>query len=463
MQFKTQKRQLLLSFATLLQLISCPHANPEVDEDSAKYNKVQEPHRHAYNHTFSKNANVLRVLNLNTWGLGWPISSDRQARFRALREVIAHSGYDVILLQEVWYRSDHDLLRTALPYSTYFGIFNSGCSGYLLPIGCSGLTILSRHPFISVEFTPFNERGNFWSFDGEIFVQKGLGRARILYGPDKLAIDLFTTHLVSYTNNPNRDNNRIRYIQTLETIRLIDETDADVKIFAGDVNALPFPGLINGKRQPYSLLTSIMTDSLVDRYPDASWHPWFATFGNHHNTYSASDAPERIDYLMYWAAPHIAMCTRNFTMPMYTTINRKGEVVSLSDHEALDAEFLIERRSTPYHFRKSSPPPSTILEKSYDQNWDRKISSSPSKVPKSSSKKLNSNPNNQRPQISNISDFIRYSQRLSYIKNSNAEAEDQGFLMRYNNNYEENSSEQQRRTLQQQEQNNNLRPIVQRT
>ena len=51
-----------------------------------------------------------------------------------------------------------------------------------------------------------------------------------------------------------------------QTVQLIDQTDADVKIFAGDVNALPFPGIINGKRQPYSLLTSILTDSLVDRY-----------------------------------------------------------------------------------------------------------------------------------------------------------------------------------------------------
>ena len=51
-----------------------------------------------------------------------------------------------------------------------------------------------------------------------------------------------------------------------QTVQLIDKTDADVKIFAGDVNALPFPGIINGKRQPYSLLTSILTDSLVDRY-----------------------------------------------------------------------------------------------------------------------------------------------------------------------------------------------------
>jgi len=450
MQFKTQKGQLLLSFATLLQLISCPHANPEVDEDSDNYNLHKEPHRHAFNHTFSKNAKTLRVLNLNTWGLGWPISSDRQARFRALREVIAHSGYDVILLQEVWYRSDHDLLRTALPYSTYFGIFNSGCSGYLLPLGCSGLTILSRHPFISVEFTPFNERGNFWSFDGEIFVQKGLGRARILYGPEKLAIDLFTTHLVSYTNNPNYDNNRIRYIQTLETVKLIERTDADVKIFAGDVNALPFPGLINGKRQPYSLLTSIMTDSLVDRYPDASWHPWFATFGNHHNTYSASDAPERIDYLMYWAAPHIAMCTRNFTMPMYTTKNRKGELVSLSDHEALDAEFLIERRSTPYNY-KNTRRNSQNLEK-YD------ISPSTYSVPKSSrsknkdlehtalGQKLINNPNYSNKRH-DFSDFIRYS-RL--IRNSNSKE------------FYENSELYQKRQDKSQNQTN-LRRIVQRS
>ena len=33
-------------------------------------------------------------------GLGWPISSDQVVCFRALREVIAHRAYDVILLQE---------------------------------------------------------------------------------------------------------------------------------------------------------------------------------------------------------------------------------------------------------------------------------------------------------------------------------------------------------------------------
>ena len=211
--------------------------------------------------TFVKDSKILRVLNLNAWGLGWPISPDRQARFLALRDVIAKSDYDVILLQEVWYRSDHKLLRTARPYSTYFGSFNSGCSGVILPLGCSGLTILSRHPLSSVEFTPFKVRGKFLKLDGEVLVQKGVGRARILWGPDEIAIDLFTTHMVSYTSNPDRENNQIRFMQMLETVNLIKKSDADVKIFAGDTNARPHIG----KRQPYSLLTSIMTDSLVDR------------------------------------------------------------------------------------------------------------------------------------------------------------------------------------------------------
>merc|ERR1712029_903425 len=109
-----------------------------------------------------------------------------------------------------------------------------------------------------------------------------------------------------------------------------------------------------GKGNP-TALTSIMTDSLVDKYPNASWHPWFATFGNKYNTYSSEFTPERIDYLMYWASPEVAMCTRNFTMPMYNTQNEKGDIVSLSDHGALSAEFLIEKRRTK-HSKKDSRP-----------------------------------------------------------------------------------------------------------
>jgi hypothetical protein len=40
------------------------------------------------------------------------------------------------------------------------------------------LIILSRHPIEEVEFVPFKNRGSFWSFDGEVFVSKGIARAR---------------------------------------------------------------------------------------------------------------------------------------------------------------------------------------------------------------------------------------------------------------------------------------------
>ncbi len=42
-----------------------------------------------------------------------------------------------------------------------------------------------------------------------------------------------------------------------------------------------------------------MRDSLVEKYPGASFHPVFATFGNQENTYTRHHRPERIDYLMF--------------------------------------------------------------------------------------------------------------------------------------------------------------------
>ena len=74
------------------------------------------------------------------------------------------------------------------------------------------------------------------AIDGEYYTKKGLGRARIHWpmndGSD-LKVDLFTTHLITYKNDPIIDNPMQRYRQTLETLYHIQKTDADVKIFAG--------------------------------------------------------------------------------------------------------------------------------------------------------------------------------------------------------------------------------------
>ncbi len=49
----------------------------------------------------------------------------------------------------------------------------------------------------------------------------------------------------------------------------------------------------------------MLRDSLVEKYPGASFHPVFATFGNQENTYTRQHRPERIDYLMFRWAPWI--------------------------------------------------------------------------------------------------------------------------------------------------------------
>ena len=242
----------------------------------------------------------------------------------------------MVLLQEVWSRQDYEFLKTTLNYSTSFNEMNPACYeefSVLTPIGCSGLALLSRYPLEYISFLPYDTRGNFWSFDGEYFVHKGIGRARIRLA-DGIKIDLFTTHLAHLDES-------VRLEQTSEIAHFLDRLDqngepADVKIFAGDVNSMP-----HGR--PYNILTSLMKDSLMDRYPEIiSKDSVFATYNNRHNTY-ADGNPERIDYLMYWAGPHVALVTSQYTMPILRTINSKGRAVSLSDHEALSVEFIIEK------------------------------------------------------------------------------------------------------------------------
>jgi len=281
---------------------------------------------------------VLRVLNLNFWGIGWPLSSDKEVRIRALREELLRGKYDIVLLQEIWYREDYNIIASAMPFISNYESINLGCTSFLLPLGCSGLTILSRHPITEVRLVPFTHRGSFWRFDGEIFVRKGVGMARIQW--EGRTVDVFTTHLVSYTKA--EDNRLTRYLQAMETISLIARSDADIAIFGGDLNAQP----VNSPHSPYGMCSNLMKDALLGKHPDASFHPAFATFGNAQNTYTHSSPPERIDYLMYRAQSHLNVKVLDFSMPLLKAVTPEGQTVSLSDHEALLATFLVESKSS---------------------------------------------------------------------------------------------------------------------
>ena len=62
------------------------------------------------------------------WGLNWPLGLDQEPRFRALRQILTRGDYDVVLLQEVWFRWQYDILHGAMPFASRFESYNA-CSG----------------------------------------------------------------------------------------------------------------------------------------------------------------------------------------------------------------------------------------------------------------------------------------------------------------------------------------------
>ena len=75
-----------------------------------------------------------------------------------------------------------------------------------------------------------------------------------------------------------------------------------------------------------------MEDSFVGRE--------YISYANERNTYSSDENPVRIDYMMHWAPiQHFKMSTSRFAIMHFNTTLDDGEVVSLSDHEALMAEY----------------------------------------------------------------------------------------------------------------------------
>ncbi len=75
------------------------------------------------------------------------------------------------------------------------------------------------------------------------------------------SVDVFTTHMVSYSTNSNSDNSHYRYLQSREALGYVAMSDADIKIFGGDLNSLPH----KGPTQPYGVFTTYLKDSLTDK------------------------------------------------------------------------------------------------------------------------------------------------------------------------------------------------------
>merc|ERR1712215_124910 len=137
---------------------------------------------------YSKNVVGLKVMSLNTWGMPASFGSyDKEDRMIAIGRHIQKAEYDLYLLEELWMRPDHATIKSFVPegyHMTEVGDLASSCDGYVGPEGCSGLAIVSRYPFLDIQFHPYSDHGDALWGDGEYFARKGawLTPSKATYG-----------------------------------------------------------------------------------------------------------------------------------------------------------------------------------------------------------------------------------------------------------------------------------------
>ena len=89
----------------------------------------------------------LRVMSYNTWGIPHTFGSqDKEERMEKIGQLLAEGDYDIVLLEELWMRPDHQTIKGKLGpelYMTEYDDLNM-CQGTIWPWGCSGLAIISR-------------------------------------------------------------------------------------------------------------------------------------------------------------------------------------------------------------------------------------------------------------------------------------------------------------------------------
>ena len=123
------------------------------------------------------------------------------------------------------------------------GLALPDCDGRVSPFCCSGLSVISKFPFLEVEFNSYTQHGD-WTkatIDGEWFARKGVGRVRI-EPKAGVSMDVYVTHTAAdpdpkyhnYTNEWYR-NEQVKELMA----SYVTKSTADLVLLAGDFNAGP--------------------------------------------------------------------------------------------------------------------------------------------------------------------------------------------------------------------------------
>jgi len=268
----------------------------------------------------------LKLMALNTWGMPATFGAkDKTLRMKAIGELIQKQEYDIYLLEELWMRPDHALIKSLLPpnyHMTEVMDLNNPhqvtlCDGTWAPDGCSGLAIVSKHKFT-----------------------KGVGRVRVEPHPN-VTVDVFVTHTCAEDYNK-----KYRQRQIKELVKFVNKSDADFVLLGGDFNVDP---KVNANETSYQDVKNIMTNSIEEFFHKIEdWlTPKKASYANPSNTYSHIYKPVLYDYIFHRAKGKNVIITNLFKIPFLKTwisLAQNGtdkvteKEVSLSDHEAVTAE-----------------------------------------------------------------------------------------------------------------------------
>jgi len=314
---------LTTAIAVSLNLKVGPEDGPKAEEESKKLATPGETLERKDQPT-----KTLSVMTIMVWGSPGSFGTqDKEARMRAIGGLPQeYPDIDLFLLTDLWMRPDHDTIKSLLPeeydMTRVTEMSLPSCDGIIAPEFCSGLAVISRHPFLKVKFYPFDNHGDLL-WDYEYFLRRGLGKVEIEV-MDK-TVEVFVSSLASNSYNSWYREKQVK--QLLETVAL---SQAEVILVGGDLNVDP-----RDDEQVLELIKRSGLSNAGEEYFKGDQSKWLAkelsTLGNEANTYtSREDGAVILDYIFHRGGE-----VENFKVPILTTEVTENKTVSVSNHEAV--------------------------------------------------------------------------------------------------------------------------------
>lgn len=290
-------------------------------------------------YTWAEEPAKLRVVTYNVQflpGVAGGANKRPNAEYRAKRIADEMSKFDIVGLQETFNKPHRDIIVEGVK-SAWEGTLNSVVAPQPEGFFANGGTlILTRMPIIdtgSVVYKHFSSPKDF-GLRADGFAAKGCIHARVARSEtakDKI-IDVFVTHLEARAD----ELRPLQYQELAEFIKAKSDPGHPAMLM-GDLNTNGNPEFRDKPDSQYALLMK----SLNGARPNAPFvDVWPALMGNAlggTNEQESADIGKRIDYILISNPESAAHPLKPIAIRV--NLHQDPQVVALSDHNAVEAEF----------------------------------------------------------------------------------------------------------------------------